>query len=349
MSATADWEQHLHAELPKKERRDTYDMSDATEIACADCHPRLQSALRILQGMIGSEWATADDAAVRHQKLHQYLAVTAITAGTLAVVCAIAQLAEVKVAWLEYLAVVAAGTAVFFGLRARTNHHWLGHRHRAERLRMLKFRAIARLLSDDEQQFQTELSAERQTVPDASDSARLEQWEREGSVEPPSPPPPRGDLDPDFAQAVISYYLVKRVAYQGAYFERRYREYESKSRTWRRLSFPLFLGSVLSVILHFVFEQVGHNEQVSDAFLAMAAILPVLGAGARAWLGAFELPRSASLFRAKHHALQSIAESLRRDREDIAATQRHIAEIEHFLANEHREWLRLLRDTEWYL
>ena len=66
-------------------------------------------------------------------------------------------------------------------------------------------------------------------------------------------------------------------------------------------------------------------------------------------MAAFELPRSASLFGSKRYALVSAGSQLERDRGDIALTQRHIEEIEHFLENEHREWLRLLRDSEWYL
>jgi hypothetical protein len=34
---------------------------------------------------------------------------------------------------------------------------------------------------------------------------------------------------------------------------------------------------------------------------------------------------------------------------DFEKTLYHIAHIEQFLADEHREWLRLLQETEWFL
>lgn len=69
----------------------------------------------------------------------------------------------------------------------------------------------------------------------------------------------------------------------------------------------------------------------------------------RAWIGAFERIRSAHSYEAKHHALEKCTKDLKCDEADCAATMHHIAHVEHFIEHEHREWLRLLLDAEWFL
>ena len=69
----------------------------------------------------------------------------------------------------------------------------------------------------------------------------------------------------------------------------------------------------------------------------------------RAWIGAFERTRSSHLFEDKHHGLMNTFEGMEHDEGDCAATMHHIAHVEHFLENEHREWLRLLLEAEWFL
>jgi hypothetical protein len=75
----------------------------------------------------------------------------------------------------------------------------------------------------------------------------------------------------------------------------------------------------------------------------------VLGLGARAWLGAFERVRVARLFEAKSRGLLATARAMKADQADHAAAMHHVAHVEHFLENEHREWLRLLLAAEWFL
>lgn len=98
--------------------------------------------------------------------------------------------------------------------------------------------------------------------------------------------------------------------------------------------------------------------------VGLAALLPVLGFGVRAWISAFEFPRSRNLFRAKSWALSqpiadlgALANSFSKD---SAASQppssttsilpllQNIAHSEHFLINEHREWCRLQMEAEWF-
>jgi hypothetical protein len=191
----------------------------------------------------------------------------------------------------------------------------------------------------------------------ADDFRAVEEWSQDDEMEPAVAGAPNGQLDAAGRRALTILYRVKRILYQAQYFDRRRKLYQNQTGGWRRLTLPLFLASVVCVLLHFSLEapHVADEhlaevlEKLAIGFVALAAVIPIVGSGVRAWFGAFELPRSASLYTAKHHALVRADQHLKEDSGDIAKTQHHIAQIEHFLEQEHREWLRLLRDTEWFL
>lgn len=110
-------------------------------------------ALQWLEAMVTEPWRAADQKAKRSQSQHRLPARTAIATGTAAIVLAIVQL-SIKLTWrqwtsvaleIEALAVVAAVIAVTVGLTAKYDRKWIGQRHLAERLRMLKFRALGEI------------------------------------------------------------------------------------------------------------------------------------------------------------------------------------------------------------
>jgi hypothetical protein len=356
------FEAHLASEVGNKGRKSNFDMNDRPEVGLPDCPLKLQNALRWLSDNVEKEWILADAQAQRSQKHHQRLARVAILAGTSAIVLAIVQLATSLtfsggthvVLGLEAIAVIIALCVVIIGVVAKVDRRWLGHRHRAERLRMLKFRALEKLWSLDEQEWEQWVTAQLRDLEGAAGFSVVEKWSEEEDVEGVSPA--NRNHDPAFARALTALYRFKRLTFQSDYFQRRRSEYQQKTEGWLHLGLPLFFASIVCVLLHFVFEawsgQSGSPE-VSHVlaiwFVALAAIIPVVGAGVRAWFAAFELPRSASLFGAKHHALVQLTTHLDQDSGNVSAMQRHIAEAERLLENEHREWLRLLRETEWFL
>ncbi len=96
----------------------------------------------------------------------------------------------------------------------------------------------------------------------------------------------------------------------------------------------------------------GHNDWLHNAEIALvglAALLPVIGFGIRAWSAAFEFPRSRNLFRSKSFALNELIEFLEHDSGDLMRTMHHISHTEHFFLAEHREWCRLQIESEWYV
>jgi hypothetical protein len=62
-------------------------------------------------------------------------------------------------------------------------------------------------------------------------------------------------------------------------------------------------------------------------------------------LAAFDL----SLYAAKHAVLVHAADLIAKDAGNLQSTQSHMAQIESSLEGEHREWIRLLRETEWFV
>ena len=263
---------------------------------------------------------------------------------------------------LEAIAVVAAFLAVVVGITTKFNRQWLGQRHLAERLRMLKFRALEELWYRDSASWQKWLADRLGELKGADNFEKVDRWSEEGEVEPLDSHLANRALESNLAQALTIYYRIKRLVFQANYFKRRHDEFEKQTGIWNHLSLPFFLVSVFCVLAHFAAEfwdrHLVHagNEHAAEIwhdiaiwFVALAAVIPVLGIGIRAWFAAFELPRSASLFAAKSKALVVAAAHLQQDHNNVAATLRHIAQDEHFLEHEHREWLRLLLDTEWFL
>jgi len=360
-------EEHLefHAQLQRRET--DFDMNEDPDTEALAPFADLLSSLQWLAENVGHRWRVADAAAQHSQKQHRAVARIAVVAGTGAIVMAVVQLGMKQTApqltgsasMLEAIAVGSALLAVVIGLFAKFDRNWLGKRHMAERLRMLKFRALEQLPCLSASTWKQWVEQQLTLLKGADDFHAVEAWSQEDVMEPALAGAPNGGLDDAGLRALTILYRVKRIRYQAQYFERRRKLYEEQTGGWRRLTLPLFLASVGCVLVHFFLEYKAsivadeHRKCLLESsaiwFVALAAVIPIVGSGVRAWFGAFELPRSASLYAAKHRALDGADKQLKKDSGDIAKTQHHIAQIEHFLEQEHREWLRLLRDTEWFL
>lgn len=365
---------HLDATLRASAHRNAFDMVDsAEELALLAPFPVLRDALVFLGTAVAVPWRDADEKANRHQQRHTRLARTAVATGTGAIVLAVVQLG-LKQSWpaltavaglLEFITVVAGVASVFMGHWARSDRKWLQYRHQAERLRMLKFRALASpdLWNGSVAPWREQVTSEVKDIHATDDFRKTEEWSGRDQPESAVPTAVGAAAPLEVRQALVTYYLGKRLRYQQAYFASK----GAKARKhwtvrWRGYRGWLFVATIGCVLFHFGADwAAGWTEQqaLNEAARAWAvaslwgivcaAVLPVIGIGVRAWSAAFELSRKARSFAAKDDAMGKASQQLGTGTEELSVILHHMAHDELFLEQEHREWLRLLLDAEWFL
>jgi hypothetical protein len=366
-----------------KARAWTFDMDDGPELERLEGKPleRVKRTLEFLQAEIYPKWKKADHQAIVLQKRHRRITRMAIWFGVAAVVAAIFALVlshivpgvMMLVFLVELIAVLAALVAIIAGVWLRTHHGWLTSRQIAERLRSLQFQSVTwPELWCDEPLWQTRT---RNAIAELAGltNTQAEVWAKEAdTAAPPDVVKPPCDVPAEEVTALTAWYRVKRLEYQQHYFD--FQANRTHERSWGhrwKLSLKLFVASVVAVLCHgFVaifLVQGDHGHAAHDpahvkdgtsfwhgveiVLIGLAALLPVLGFGIRAWTSAFESPRSHNLFRAKSMALN---EPIRRLKQDLSAAidcedvMWTIADSEHFFLGEHREWCRLQVEAEWY-
>jgi hypothetical protein len=158
---------------------------------------------------------------------------------------------------------------------------------------------------------------------------------------------------------LVDYYQTKRLDQQMAYFSQ-----AAQRSAWQRFASHLpaacFFISVLLVFGHFAFDvykrkptQANHANassrctQAGELLVVLAACLPVLGAGIRTVHLASERRRNTTRFQAKHYALRQLRQELQEETE-ATAIFRLLWQCERIMEVEHREWLRLMMEAEWF-
>jgi hypothetical protein len=366
------WREHLESGLagirtPLSEAGREFDMDDARamEVASGAGLTRMAQTLANLATIIRPPWIVADRRAIRVRRQHLRIARLAIWLGTLAIISAILQLALRGTGapsaakawmWVEVVAVLVASSSVVIGLVGRFHHRWIQARHLAERLRSLKFTALGwPEMWVDQDHWQRRVAEEVANLRGSEPDPR--EWANQDDASSPHRPDVP-DHDPIEHAALATYYRIKRLEFQRRYFDAQAHDAEQSSWPARRHAPKIiFVGSVLAVLGHVGLEwthawapEVGVPRSVAFEIwlVGAAALLPVLGFGLRAWLGAFEITRSGNLFRAKARALAHfITHDL--DSDSLSVTMRNIAQCERFFLNEHREWCRLQVEAEWFL
>lgn len=374
----AAWQAHLERELTEvttqnhHPRSGDFDMDDEPEFPLLEAWPRLREALAYQRETLLPRWRAADQSANRNQAWHRLLARITIIAGTSAIVLAVLQMAIISQApaWsglalaMELLAVAAGAVAVVVGLRTKGHRKWLADRNRAERLRILKFDSLGwkSLWAADLAEWKRHLDERAGRLAEPLSLEQVRQWvgnEPTHILETGAAPAVPDDAS---LAAVQEYYRLKRLAFQAAYFANRQARHQKAAGPWRHLSGPVFLTSTGFVLIHFAAGWLYHRAEVAGALaresfwhgieiwtLALAAMIPVAGLGCRVWLGAFEPHRSANLFGCKLRAVGDILKRLSTAEPTSGAWRLTVAEAEQFFRNEHREWLRLMLETEWML
>lgn len=305
-------------------------------------------------------YQTADGKALSRLFWHRLASRLTAVLGTVAVLLAVWQLydpVERKFPeWLEFGSVVCALIAVVVGVWAALMKGWLVQRHRAERLRFLKFQFLLRvaLAERDRESLlrcAREFSHEARDV-SVLDDALMEQWLEEEQVL--NDPPSVRDANIVLAdlQVLAEHYKLKRLKIQSNYF---FKQMSRNTRwDWQTKNIPplVFLGSIFFAMAHFMVSYRFHEQyrEASRLLILLAAGLPVLGAGVRALRANSEYSRNVLRFRAKYEALDRLIGDLEKELSAKPAAERLVRYLwkgEQILEGEHREWLRLMIETEW--
>jgi hypothetical protein len=322
-------------------------------------------------------YRAADVEAKKRQRDHRWAVIAAAVAGTFAVITAIFELylnretmgGALAESGLAFLALVAVVVAIFAAWMPK----WLLERHRAERCRFAKYRVLVRLAAAGR-----EVDALGICLSDFKEQVRkierldeddLEQFMQEDPV-PDDPPRVNNDFQVEAKLRELSnHYVKQRLTNQAKYFFTQSRK-KSSVDAWVKLLPPVFFfGSILLAFIHFAISGYRHytnppldpSAPKDDAFhfwslnllIVGAAALPVIGSGVRLLRSAFEYSRNTARFRAKYRALEQLISkvevALGRGNdfhpEDIV---RYMWKGELLLENEHREWLRLMKEAEWF-
>ncbi len=321
---------------------------------------QLAGKLQVCAEVIEPAFRKADGTALRHQSYHRHLVKLATVFGTAAIIFAILQLAFGdaiglhQIAFDELVAVVLAFVAFVLGSLVAFQILWLVERNKAERLRIEKFRYLIdpELWNGNpgiEERKGAELAEKVKSI-EAAQHHDVHHW-IENDVVPTPPDSVLGLSDaPPITSELLDYYRTRRLEYQLAFFRKRANEYLKLQKATMHVPAVLFLASVGAVLLHYGHDLFTHAERL-DTFsrwmIVLAASLPVIGGAFRTFQSAYQAARNAYRYRAKAVALASIKSAL-----DHATGPRSqflaLWFCEQTLENEHREWLRLMLEAEWF-
>jgi hypothetical protein len=357
----------LDAEPPENkpsEKPPDYDIVDSEEDL--KCWPSLEPFLRYCKATVGKEFLAADSDAMNSQKWHKWLVLIAAVCGMLAVLFAITQLycralldregpciqASHLIVHAEILAAFVALLAVGLGVGTAVFNQWLLKREQAERYRLLKFRFLIHpnlWNGAASGEWQEQLRKEIEDIKNLNREG-LESWARgEGKVlEASSPAEAPVGVGRTVLEEVIGYYQKKRLTCQQEYCKRQANKRHFWGRPIRLVSHWLFLLSIMFALSHFLYDKLGGlSHAVSLTLIMFAACLPVVGAAARTLSAAHEFGRNTLRFEATSNELTRMASSLE-DKDDPKAKLEILQVVERVLEVERREWLRLMKEAEWF-
>jgi hypothetical protein len=186
----------------------------------------------------------------------------------------------------------------------------------------------------------------------------MEQWLEEDQVLLSPPLARESEVILADMQILAEHYLHTRLAAQSRYFFRQAgRDMRSNSR-FENIPALFFAASVCFVGAHFLVhflaihfpDSWGQFESGTRFFVLLAAVLPIAGSCVRALRGIAEYSRNTLRFRAKHNALTILTNDLEErlsGQPKALDLQNLLWKGEQILEGEHREWLRLMMETEW--
>jgi hypothetical protein len=330
----------------------------------------LLERLTLTQEIIHPVFRAADKAALEYQKKYETASLRSVVAGGITVFFGLLQLANVVGGFVEvllplplanvvggivgallpYLELAAAVVTIYYIWIASVDRYkekWLLARYKAEKLRLLKFRFLSTPSFWHEQT--DDVAAEMTASVDeiqASTYVALEDWvsrsltpEIPSTYEPESMPPSW----PEF----VAYYCAKRLHPQMQYLERQESVLERKERRSAAWGTTFFFSSVAFVMAHALLHVGGAKENWTRGLIAAAAALPMAAAAVRTYRSAREFGRNANRHMATRSTLQELSTRLHLSR-SLIDTYHDIHSCERVLEIDTREWLRLMKEAEWF-
>jgi hypothetical protein len=333
-------------------REELYDTPDERSLP-----GRLGQFLEFCHHDLTPHFARLDAAALRFQRNHRWLTLSASLLGGLALIAASIELGFPGGKWssrMEAVAALAAAILVLLGLAARYDRRWLTARYKAERCRLLKFQSLAdpRIWADRDLDWQRKLQVAVHEI-EGIEREDLEGLAHHEPMPDASPVALADQVPDDIRRAVIVYYRAKRLEPQIEYFGRR-------SESTRILDNPIllpliFFGGIVFVILHLLAEWIGHYapeaektvSNVAKVATIVSLCLPAAWAAFRTYGRANEFARNRSRSKARENALRQVANRLAQAQApgDLFFC---LLLSEYILAADQHEWLRLMLDAEWY-
>ncbi len=323
--------------------------------------PKLRGILLILRETLTPIHLDADRDAQRQQKMHSFVIAIVAIFGTLAVICAIFELSDLFSSYryflsrLEVLSAVIALIGVGVGIYMALHPHWLLNRFLSEQCRFVKFQYIlnpAAWYNRPDHEVRSELQEILQNLR-SKDRRLIRQWVTwQLSIAKRFQAAPAG-IPEDVMREIRQYYMAKRLTYQFAYFHTQAKK-RMRWETWTRFFSPVcFFLSILAAFAHFIFELLSHEDHDSSLHtlaaicVLLAASLPVLAMGVRTVRTAHEFGRNHLRFEGMAHFLCDTLTQVEGE-QSPAAVFAHFKDAESALESEHRAWLRLMLEAEWF-
>jgi hypothetical protein len=331
----------------------------------------LARGLRILAEICSPYWHANHEAMILQDE-HRRITFWALVAATFAVMMAIGQLPYLKLLegpteWIvvavESLAALSALVLVYRGIKLSVQKRWLLERHKAERFRFLKFRWLLDLLtkSNDDPDLARwkRLASAEALVILGMEETDLEQWMTEHHRVAKDDKSLQSVVPEKDFDEIVNFYKRKRLDRQVSYFYKKSKATLEGDWLTKLLPPILFLASLAMALIHFGIDivdavasaltksEVTAGKEYSVWFITLAAFLPVLGAAIRTHRSANEYSRNTVRFSAVYRELKEASDELPNSR-DTTAKLRSVWQSEENLEDEHREWLRLMDDAEWY-
>jgi len=247
---------------------------------------------------------------------------------------------------------LAATALVAVGLLFEFHKAWLIARYKAERLRLLKFQKVvdpdfwcAGGMTPKEE---IDFGSTRDAIMALGESDLAALAHAEDAIPPRPLAASCENLDRAQRLVTLAYYRRKRLDVQIEYFTRAAERIEKR---WIRRPgwLPLvFFTSVAFAVFHVAAEHAGKDwDQAKSIALAVSFGIPALWAAARTYRSANEFGRNENRSLAKGAALSTIRKRLDPEGppDDVFSD---LGLCEYVLATDLGEWLRLMREAEWY-